>query len=719
MAEAGTRFFTPRAGRTAGLVAILAAGLAACGDNGATSSATSGAPARAAYAGVDFERLVNADSEPGQWMSHGRDYTEQRFSPLGQINTETVSELGLAWYSDFDTNRGQEATPLYIDGVLYVSTAWSKLYAYDARTGRELWQYDPQVPGEHGVRTCCDVVNRGAAAWNGKIYVGAIDGRLIAVDAATGEEVWSVQTIDEDLSHRSYAITGAPRVAKGMVLIGNGGAEFGVRGFVTAYDAETGEQLWRFWTVPGNPADGFENAAMEMAAETWNGEWWIVGGGGTAWDAITYDPVADLIYIGAGNGSPWDAGLRSPGGGDNLFLSSIVAVTPETGEYVWHFQTTPGETWDYTATQPMMTADLTINGEERRVLMQAPKNGFFYVLDAHTGEFLSGEMFVPLNWAFGLDETGRPIQNPETRFDQTGEAALVEPGGGGAHSWHPWSYSPDTGLVYIPAMMTSLAYVTQENFEFRPGVTNSGVDFARATQMIFSGPDAPERLNEGFLLAWDPVNQREAWRVSYGSARGGGTLATAGGLVFQGNSQNLEFAAYRATDGERLWSRPVHANIVAGAISFELDGEQHIAVTSGGPLGNDYYAPNGSRLLVFRLGGTATVPEPEPYTPAPIAPPPDAQDPLLVAAGQDLYSANCVLCHDQNSMVSRGLFPDLRRSARLHSQEAFEAVVLHGALSENGMAGFGHVLDEDGAQALRAYLIAQAQAAAAPGPGGP
>ena len=696
------------------LASVLALFLTGCGKSG--DGADTAAAPEPQLANVDAERIANTDAEPGQWMSHGRTYSEQRFSPLTQINSENVGELGLAWYGEFDTNRGQESTPLFIDGVIYVSTAWSKVYAYDARTGQELWKFDPKVPGQSGTQACCDVVSRGIAAWNGKIYVGTVDGRLIAVDAQTGQEVWSTQTIDANLEGRSYTITGAPRAAKGLVLIGNSGAEFGVRGFVTAYDAETGEQRWRFWTVPGNPSDGFENAAMEMAAETWSGEWWVVGGGGTVWDAIVYDPVTDLFYIGVGNGSPWDGELRSPGDGDNLFLSSIVAVRSETGEYVWHYQTTPDETWDYTATQPIMTADLEIDGEMRHVLMQAPKNGFFYVLDAFTGEFLSAEAIVPQNWALGFDEGGRPIQNPAARFDRTGEGAIVIPGGGGAHSWHPWSYNPGTGLVYIPAMLTTFAYQTQENFTYREGVTNSGVDFG-AGNALYDQPGAQERLSEGFLLAWNPVTQTEAWRVSFGSGRGGGTLSTAGDLVFQGNSANREFAAYRADNGEKLWSLPVHTGIVAGAISFELDGEQYVAVAAGNNQNGDYYASNNSRLLVFKLGGSAVLPEPVEFLPAPINPPADEQPAQLVQAGAELFSANCAMCHDP--ATGRGLFPDLRRSVRLNAQEAFDSVVLHGALEENGMANFSAVLDEEDTQALRAYLISTAQQALlAEGPGG-
>jgi quinohemoprotein ethanol dehydrogenase len=342
-------------------------------------------------AAVDAARMLAADDEPGNWMSHGRTYSEQRFSPLRQINDQNVKDLGLAWYFEVGTKRGLEVTPLVVDGVMYASSIWNIIHAIDARTGEELWRYDPQTRRDRLRHTCCDATNRGLAVWNGKIYQGLIDGRLIAVDAATGKLVWDVQTVD--LS-KDYSITGAPRVVNGKVIIGNSGAEFGVRGYVTAYDAETGAQAWRFYTVPGNPADGFESPAMEMAAKTWSGEWWKYGGGGTAWDSFAFDPDLNLLYIGVGNGGPWPREIRSPGGGDNLFLASIVAVNAATGEYVWHYQTTPGDQWDFTATQSMSLADLEINGKVRKVIIQAPKNGFFYVLDRGTGELIGPAMSI-------------------------------------------------------------------------------------------------------------------------------------------------------------------------------------------------------------------------------------------------------------------------------------------------------------------------------------
>ena len=359
-------------------IVLLAAG---CGGE---QHASSPAPAAAA---IDAARLTAADKEAGNWMSYGRTYDEQRFSPLQQVTAGNVAQLGLAWHYDLDAvHRAQESTPLVIDGVMYVTTAWSKVVALDARTGKELWRYDPKVPGEWGVNACCDVVNRGVAAWKGKLYLGTLDGRLVALDAATGKPAWEVLTVDR--AYR-YTITGAPRVIKDKVIIGNGGAEFGVRGYVSAYDADTGKLVWRFYTVPGDPTKPFESPALEKAAKTWNGQWWKEGGGGTVWDSVAYDPKLDLLYIGTGNGAPWNRASRSPGGGDNLYLSSIMALKADTGEYVWHYQTTPGETWDFTATQHLILADITIDGRARQVIMQAPKNGFFYVLDRATGELIS------------------------------------------------------------------------------------------------------------------------------------------------------------------------------------------------------------------------------------------------------------------------------------------------------------------------------------------
>jgi quinohemoprotein ethanol dehydrogenase len=669
-------------------------------ENPAQPDATAVSPGAAV---VNAARLANADAEPGQWMSTGRTYSEQHFSPLAGINRSNVSTLGLAWYADFNIPRGQESTPLMIDGVIYVTTAWSNVRAYDARTGATLWEFDAQVPGEWGVRACCDVVNRGAAAWDGKIYVGTIDGHLIAIDAATGAQVWKTDTLaTRDIS---YSITGAPRIIKGKVIIGNAGAEYGVRGYVSAYDAETGELAWRFYTVPGNPALGFESEIMEQAATTWNGEWWNLGGGGTVWDSMAYDPGLDLLYIGTGNGSPWNQDIRSPGGGDNLFLSSIVALDPDDGTYAWHYQTTPGETWDYTATQPIMVAELEIDGALRKVVMQAPKNGFFYVLDAATGAFISGEKYAAVNWAEGIEpDTGRPIENPDARYDRTGRAFAVQPSSSGAHNWHPMAYHPGTGLVYLSASDNSLVYAYDRNFNPNPLASNLGIDLAAGAAEL--GPNATADLPNGnALLAWNPVTRQPAWRFD-NTARAG-VLATGGDLVFKGNDAGI--SAYDAWTGENLWtSTDTQTGVVAAPITYELDGEQYIAVVAGSRSGN-YYAPDYSRLLVFRLGGDARLPPTISFTPPVLNPPPREGSDDQIARGQSLYEQNCFICHAEpgtGGYRSRiGLFPDLYYSAALGSSALFNAVVLDGVRSNNGMVSFAQVLDQADTDAIRVFLI--------------
>lgn len=680
-----------------------------------TESSAVSAPAAAPtpkFAAVDSARLLSANepANAGQWMSYGRDYAEQRFSPLRSINTETVKNLGLAWYGDFDTRRGQESTPIYVDGVIYVTTAWSKIYAYEAKTGKQLWQFDPKVPGDWAVYACCDVVNRGVAAWNGKVYLGTIDGRLIAVDAATGKSVWDVYTMEKG---KPYSITGAPRVVKGLVLIGQGGAEYSMRGYISAYDAETGKLVWRWYTVPGNPAGPFENPQMEMAAKTWGGDWWKTGGGGTVWDGITYDPKTDLLFVGTGNGGPWPAEIRDPGSkGDHLFLSSIVALKPETGEYVWHYQEVQRDSWDYTAVQQITVADLKIDGKDRHVVMQAPKNGYFYVLDAVTGELISAKPIVPLNWSKGIDmKTGRPIMNPAARYDVTGKGFISVPHYGGAHSWPPMAFSPITNLVYIPTMEISYPFVMTHEDD-NPMGQKLSISFAGSAKML-KDPKAL-RVSKAYLQAWDPVNQKEVWRVPIedaGQGRAGGALATAGGLVFSGNSKQNEFVAYRADTGERLWGSPAQTGVLAGPATFELDGEQYVAVVAGfRPPGGNYWAPNYSRLLVYKLGGTATLPEPAPV-PAPVLnPPPAFGSPELIAHGQQVYGRFCSTCHG-NDGLSRGLFPDLRYAGALNSAEAFRAIVVDGALTANGMVSFRQALQPDEPEAIRAYLVSRAIAA--------
>lgn len=670
------------------------------------------------FAAVDEARIRGADQEPGSWMTIGRDYSEQRHSPLDKISDQNVGELGLAWHFDLETRRGLEATPVVVDGVMYTSSAWSIVYALDARSGELLWKYDPEVPREWGVNACCDVVNRGVAIWQGKVFVGTIDGRLVGLDAATGSVLWDVNTIDRT---KPYTITGAPRVVKGKVVIGNGGAEMGVRGYVTAYDADSGELAWRFYTVPGNPADGFESETMEMAAQTWTGEWWKYGGGGTVWDSMVYDPELNLLYIGVGNGSPWNQQIRSPEGGDNLFLSAIVALNPDTGAYVWHYQTTPGETWDYTATQHIILAELEIDGAQRKVLMQAPKNGFFYVIDRETGALISAEPYIPINWATHVDmETGRPVEIPESRY-KAGGSYLQQPGPYGGHNWHPMSYSPQTGLVYIPALDMPWLYATDTEFEFGQGVWNLGTN-----PLIGALPtDAAERqglraLIKGHLLAWDPVEQKEAWRVPYKGPWNGGVLSTAGNIIFQGTADG-RFVAYRADTGEKLWEQPAQTGIVAGPMTYEIDGEQYVTVSAGWggafALVAGYFVqaeslPNISRVLTFKLGASGELPPVNWYRPEIEEPPAQTASAETIAQGKEVYVRTCQWCHG-DGVISGNLVPDLRASGALHDDN-WGDIVLGGVLAEGGMASFKDYLDDADSEAVRAYVIQEAHRAYQP-----
>jgi PQQ-dependent dehydrogenase (methanol/ethanol family) len=681
----------------------------ACQPNTTTPRAEAARPAQ-----VDSARILAADSEPGNWLSYGRTYSEQRFSPLAKINQSNIRNLGLAWFLDLDTHRGQEATPLVIDGVMYSTSAWSKVQAIDARTGKLLWQYDPKVPGETGVKACCDTVNRGVAAYRGKLFLGTLDGRLIAIDAGTGAEIWSVVTVDQS---KPYTITGAPRVIKDKVIIGNGGAEFGVRGYVAAYDTETGKQLWRFYTVPGDPSQPFETKELEDAAKTWKGEWWKSGGGGTVWDAMAYDPELDLLYIGTGNGSPWNQKIRSPGGGDNLFLSSIVALKPDTGTYVWHYQTTPGETWDYTATQHIILADLMIGGQKRKTLMQAPKNGFFYVLDRTDGTLISAQPFATINWASGVDlATGRPIENPEARYPDPAKPFLAMPGPLGAHNWHPMSFSPQTGLVYLPTQDTGYVYVDDANYQPRPIGFNVGIDMVAPT--LPQDPPTKTAMLAGLrgtLQARDPVTQKVVWSVQHDSSWNGGVLSTAGELVFQGNALG-EVVGYAARNGEKLWSFGVQTGVVAPPISYEIDGEQYIAVVAGWggamPITGGDAARKGainvnrSRVLAFKLGAKEVLPEPA-QIPVLVAPPPRIEDADQITKGKAAFLRSCAVCHG-DAAVGSGVTPDLRHSAMIQSTDAWKAVVIDGTLTERGMVSFSSVLDASTAEAIRAYVIDRA-----------
>jgi quinohemoprotein ethanol dehydrogenase len=662
---------------------------------------------------VNDKALLEAASNNEDWLSYGRTHDEQRFSPLEAINPETVKGLGLAWSADLDTNRGQEATPIVVDGVIYISTAWSMVKAYDAVSGKQLWSYDPKVPRETLIRVCCDAVNRGVAVYNNKIFVASLDGRLIALDAKTGKEVWSKMTVPDQ---KSYAITGAPRIIKGRVIIGSAGAEYKARGYIAAFDPESGKEVWKFHTVPGNPADGFENEAMEKAAKTWGGKWWELGGGGTVWDSISFDPDLNLIYFGTANAEPWNPAANGRTG-ENLYTSSIVAINADSGEYAWHFQETPEDRWDFDSNQSIILANLPIDGKDRRVILHAPKNGFFYVLDAKTGAYISGKPFTAINWASGLDAKGKPIVNPEAKYDVTGKPFVSVPGAAGAHSWQSMSFSPATGLVYIPVQEAGFPYAAANDWK----ASDIGFQTGQDSALVAMPADPKARAGAlgattGSLLAWDPVAQKEVWRVKYPGPWNGGTLATKGNLVFQGTAGG-EFIAYTADKGEKLWSFPTQSGVIAAPITYSIKGEQYVAIVVGwggvwdvatGILaGKSGATRNISRLLVFKLGAKGSLPAIPPLSAMPLDPPAVKGTPEQIALGANQYGRYCSVCHG-DAAIAGGVNPDLRHSGMLADSKAFATIVLDGALQHKGMVSFKSALKAEDSDAIRHYVIKRA-----------
>ena len=695
--------------------------LASCGRGGKVAEPEG-------FAAVDTAR-ISAASAADEWLTYGGTYDEQRHSKLDKINKENVSQLGVAWTYDLATNRGVESTPIVVDGVMYVTSAWSVVYALDAKTGAEKWVYDPAVDRAVGVKACCDVVNRGVAVYDGKVYVGVIDGRLEALNAETGEVVWSKVTVDQT---KPYTITGAPRVVNGKVLIGNGGAELGVRGYLSAYDTSSGDLVWRFYTVP-NPAkqpDGAasDDAFVKVGNVTWGdeGAWTTDGGGGTVWDSIVYDEVNNQIIFGVGNGSPWNRKFRDPSGGDNLFLSSIMAVDAETGTYKWHFQTTPGDNWDYTATQTIILADLPLGegGAKRRVAMQAPKNGFFYVVDAATGKYISGDAYVPVNWATGLDANGRPIEVAAARYAK--EPFQQTPGPLGGHNWQPMAYNPDLGLAYIPAQEIPQAYAEDPRFASRPTGWNTGIDFSAGVPPI-APPEVAKMLRaslKGRLIAWDPVARKPRWTVEHENAWNGGVLSTAGGLVFQGRLTG-DFSAFDAATGDKLWTYQLKSGGASGPGTYMIDGEQYVTITTGwgsafalaaGFAFDEKVTASVGKVVTFKVGGTKEIAD-SGLTPIEAAPKGDAFGSLaMISEGTVHYARNCAVCHGPLA-VSSGVLPDLRWSMITGNKDAWKGAVLDGNLSANGMVSFSEYLTPDEAEAIRAYVLTQAHTAAKAGGG--
>jgi len=674
----------------------LIACLAACsGDRHESTVKAEPHPALA----VDGSAIGLFAQHPDQWLSTGRTYSEQHYSPLEQITTANVAQLGAAWEADLSSPRfGIEATPVMADGVLYVSSSWGRVFAFDAATGRQLWFYDAKVQGAWLRQGCCKPVNRGVAIWKGRVFVAAFDGRLIALDAATGREVWSTDTTGHQ---PAYTITGAPRVVKGKVIIGNAGADFGVRGYFSAYDAETGSLVWRFYVVPGDPKKGFEHPELAQAAQTWDpNRDWSIGGGGNAWDSFSYDPELDLLYVGTGNAGPWDPRVRNPGGGDSLFVSSILAIKSDTGRLAWHYQTTPADMWDYNATQNIVLADLDVEGRTRKVLMQAPKNGFFYVLDRATGELIAADKFVRVNWAERVDlKSGRPI--PTGAADYTKGVKLVFPSPYGGHNWQPMSFSPKTGLVYIPARDIGWVWGAATATWFY-----QGFDLRKLTK------EDVLKQTQGLLIAWDPVARKPAWAVQQKTITNGGTLVTAGGVVVQGTEDGY-IRCYDAASGKLLHELFVGTGIVAAPISYSVGGVQYVALTAGWngvkTTPDDATTPaaydNAGRLIVLKLGGgPARVAQQKPLpsffdddTPQPLS---------AVKAGAHLYYTYCYVCH---SVVGEsGVMPDLRRMSH-STYEIFDQIVSGGALEGAGMASFADVLKSEDVANIRSYVVDWAQ----------
>ncbi len=685
---------------------IAMLGIALVGSSAILASGTTTQTRKRIAGDIDDARMLNAANEPANWLVNGGTLYGEHYSKLSQINVDTVKNLKPAWLFEYDTYRNQQAEPIVVDGVMYVSTSWSKVYALDAVSGKQLWFFDPKVPGETALRICCDSVNRGVSVYKGKVYVATLDGRLIAIDAATGKPVWSTQTVDQA---SALTITGPPRVFKDKVIIGNGGADFGARGYVSAYDAQTGKMIWRFFLTPGNPKNGRDGAASDSIMETvvrptWTGEqYYMLGGGATAWQTIMYDPDLNQIYIGTGNGSPWNPRFRTQSKGDNLFIASVVALNPDTGKYIWHYQENPQEAWDYNSTQPMVLTDLNIDGKLRKVILHAPKNGFFYVIDRHTGKVVAAKNFVPVTWATGIDlKTGRPIEAANLRYTQG--PFTISPNSTGGHNWQAISYNPQTKLVYMSVGEGSSTIDNDPDFIPVQGQGNLGVRIMNYAETA------------SYVIAWDPVAQKQVWRQQYTerkvSGLGGGVLSTAGGLVFQGYGSVVGgFAAMRATDGKILWSTKTPNGIQGAPVTYMVNGVQYVAITTGAGASflegdSDARVRQYGRMLVFRLNGRAALPPDPARAPLP-TPSNESFSPQQVKAGQITFSANCMRCHGFNA-VNSNVIPDLRRSGVTNSNEAWKAVVMDGVLTDAGMISWKRFISQEDSENIRAFVHGEA-----------
>jgi quinohemoprotein ethanol dehydrogenase len=687
----------------------------------------------------------SATGESDEWRYQGRDADGTFYSPLSAINAGNVGRLGFAWDYDLGTRRGQESTPLVIDGRMYVTSNFGRVYALDAASGHELWTYDPTIEGSWARYPCCDAVNRGVAAFEGRVYVGALDGWLHALDADTGRLLWKVDTLIGRDEHKPYTITGAPLLAGDLVVIGNGGADFaGVRGYVSAYDRTSGALRWRLFTVPRNPAEGPQDQPhLEAALKTWDPRhpWERGAGGGTAWDGMAFDATLNLIYIGTGNAAPYNMHLGGRHGGDELYAASIVAIHADSGSFAWAYQTTPGDRWDFDSTQKLILADIPLEGKRHRVLMQAAKNGYYYVLDAASGALLSAHNFAFVNWTRGLDARGRPL--PDARADYDAHPALVFPSEAGAHSWEPMAYDPGRAVTYLPVI--EAGNVILETSTRRAGLVE-GQFTTPAIPVELYDPKEMRSLygvvpplqdlarglktrteSRGYLRAWSVPQHRILWEVPSVASLGviGGVLATGGGLVFQGDP-NGHFNAYDADTGARKLTLDLGTSMIAAPITYRVNGEQYIAIVAGyggggviqgaplDPATAAYRYGNEGRVIALRLDGK-TPPLPPPRTDAPLPElPPRPTDAKAIAHGELLYNRFCARCH----VFGRGNLPDLRR-LQLGTHALFDSIVLQGLYAPKGMGRFSDVLTPADAAAVHAYLIDQAwQLEAGPVPAG-
>lgn len=721
------------------LVVAALSSIAACQRQSAPAPATAAAPAFKA-AEITEERL--AAGEPEQWLAQGRDVNGTFYSPLKDINADNVAQLGFAWDYPLGTTRGQESTPLVIDGVMYATSNFGRAYAVDAATGKELWTYDPHIDGAWARYGCCDAVNRGLAAFDGRVYVAALDGWLHALNARTGELVWKADTVVGRPEHRPYTLTGAPLLAGDLVIIGTAGADFAkARGYVSAYDRRSGEFRWRFYTVPRDPAEGPQDQKhLEAALKTWDPKHpWAEGSGGTVWDGMAYDAKLHLVYIGTANAAPYNLHLKGRHGGDELYAASIVAIHADHGSMAWYYQTTPGDRWDFDSTQKMILADLDIDGKPRQVLMQAAKNGFYYVIDRASGELVSAHNFAFQTWTRGVDpKTGRPIVDPSSSYDRG--PALIFPGEGGAHSWQPMAFDPVRNITFIPVM--EAGNVILETSDRRAGLVE-GQFTTPAFPTEMWDPQAMHSLygdlppitqlakgiktntaSRGFLRGWSVPEHRIVWEAQTATSWDGGVLATGGGLVFQGDA-NGNLNAYSSDKGEKLASIAMGTSMMAAPITYKVNGTQYVAIVAGfgggatilgAPLDPEsaaYRYGNAGRIIALKIGGPAPPLPPLRTDPPSTEPPPRPTDAKQIAAGEALYNTRCSRCH----VMGRGNLPDLRRLTPA-THALFDSIVLGGAYAMKGMGRFDDVLSPADAQAIHAWLIDQAWAmkAAPPSP---